>query len=86
MDQRVSAALGQESAAVRTMKAVVDPDLAAMASRRLAVRLMALLSPQLLSNTTPAAPLFRASSPAAKRAVASRTCTTTTVSGCNPHS
>jgi hypothetical protein len=85
-DQRVSALLGMALAAARTMKAVPPPARAAKDRRRLAVRVMAFASLQLLIRTAPTAPLFSASSPAASRLVASRTRTISTFSGCKPHS
>ena len=63
IDQRVSAALGQGTAPARARNKVALPVSAASASRRLAVRLKALASPQALNSTAPTAGLRRDSSP-----------------------
>lgn len=67
IDQRDLAALGQGTAPARARNSVAVPFSAARASRRLAVRLKALASPQALSSTAPTAGLRSASSPTASR-------------------
>ena len=83
-DQRVSAALGQGLAPARARNRVTPPVSAASASRRLAVRLKALASPQALSRTAPTAGLRRASSPTANRVCTSRVRTSNTSRGDSP--
>ena len=83
-DQRVSAALGQGLAPARARNRVTPPVSAASASRRLAVRLKALASPQALSSTAPTAELRRASSPMASKDCASRARTSSRSRGARP--
>lgn len=83
-DQRVSAALGQGRAPARARNRVAPPASAARASRRLAVRLKALASPQALNSTAPTAGLRRASSPTVSRVCTSRTRTSSKSRGDSP--
>ncbi|MNE17283.1 hypothetical protein D3C80_1102580 [compost metagenome] len=85
-DHRVSAALGWGAAPARVSSTAAPPLAAAMARRRLAVRVRALASPQALRITAPTPGLRAASSPTASRVWMSRARTSSRASGCSPSS